>query len=117
MKFVAHIIAVVIISWVLQTLLPWWTMALGAFATGFFFRQSGFASFAAGLLGVGLLWFIMAYSIHSSTDGILSEKIAGIFPTKTVGWLLFVTALIGGLVGGFASMTGGLISYRKKAKY
>lgn len=117
MKFAAHIIAVIVISLMLQSFLPWWTMAVGAFATGLFFRQSGFMSFLAGLLGVGLLWFAMADYLHLSTDGILSEKIAAIFPTKTVGALLVVTGLIGGLVGGFASMTGGLIVYRKKHRY
>lgn len=117
MKFVAHVIIVMLISLVLQLLLPWWTMAIGAFATALVFKQNGIMSFLAGLLGVGLLWFGLADYLHITTNGILSEKIAAIFPTKTVGALLFITGLIGGLVGGFASMTGGLIVYRKKPKY
>ncbi len=117
MKLFAHIIVVLMISWLLQTFLPWWTMAVGAFATGLLFRQGGFLSFVAGLLGVGLLWFGMAYYIDSSTGSILSAKVASIFPTKTVGLLMLVTALIGGLVGGLASMTGGIIAYKKKSKY
>lgn len=117
MKLIAHIIVVLLISWLLQTFLPWWTMAIGAFATGLFFRQGGFRSFFAGLIGVGLLWFGMAYFIDASTDSILSSKVAAIFPTKTVGLLMLITAVIGGLVGGFASMTGGIISYQKKSKY
>lgn len=117
MKLIAHIFAVLIVSWLLQTFLPWWTMAIGAFVTGLLFGQGGFRSFVAGLLGVGLLWFAMAYYIDSSTGSILSSKVAAIFPTKTVGLLIFVTALIGGLVGGFASMTGGVIAHKRKNKY
>jgi len=117
MKFAAHVIVVILISLVLQLFLPWWTMAVGAFATGLVFRQNGFMSFLAGLLGVGLLWFGMADYLHLSTNGILSEKIAAIFPTKTVGALLAVTGLVGGLVGGFASMTGGLIVFKKRYRY
>jgi hypothetical protein len=117
MKFLAHFVAVLLLSWILQSFLPWWTMAVGAFATGLFFRQDGFRSFLAGLLGVGLLWFLVAWYVDASTDSILSGKIAGIFPTKTVGLLLIVTAFIGGLVGGLASMTGGIISNRRKTKY
>lgn len=117
MKVVAHIIVVSLLCLLLQTFLPWWTMAVGAFATGLFFRQNGFKSFFAGLIGVGLLWFGMAYYLDTSTDSILSTRIAAIFPTKTVGLLMLVTAVIGGLVGGFASMTGGLIAYKKKSKY
>lgn len=117
MKFLAHFVVVLLLTWMLQSFLPWWTMAIGAFATGLFFRQSGFMSFLAGLLGVGLLWFAVAWYSDSSTNSILSSKVAGIFPTKTVGLLLLVTAFIGGLVGGLASMTGGIISYRRKSKY
>jgi len=117
MKFVLHLIAVLLLSWVLQLFLPWWTMAIGAFATGLFFRQSGFQSFLAGLLGVGLLWFAMAWYIDSSTHSILSSKVAMIFPVGTPILLMLVTALIGGLVGGLASMSGGVIGYRRKAKY
>lgn len=117
MKFVLHLIVVLLLSWLLQSFLPWWTMAIGAFATGLFFRQSGFKSFLAGLLGVGLLWYIMAWYIDSSTGSILSSRVAAIFPTKTVGLLMLVTAILGGLVGGLASMTGGVISHKQKAKY
>jgi hypothetical protein len=117
MKFLAHFVAVLLLSWMLQSFLPWWTMAVGAFATGLYFRQNGFMSFFAGLLGVGLLWLGMAWYSDASTSSILSEKVAGILPTKTVGLLLVVTAFIGGLVGGLASMTGGIISQKKKIKY
>ena len=117
MKFAAHLVAVLLLSLLLQSFLPWWTMAIGAFATGLLFQQGGFRSFLAGLLGVGLLWFGMAYYIDSSTDSVLTSKIAPIFPTKTVGMLMFVTAVIGGLVGGLASMTGGIIAQRSKSKY
>jgi len=117
MKFIVHVIVILLFSLILQTFLPWWTMAVGAFAAGFYFRQDGYRSFLAGLLGVGLLWLMMAWYIDASTDSILTSKVAAIFPTKTVGSLILVTAIIGGIVGGLASMTGGLISYRKKAKY
>ena len=116
MKFIAQVVIIVLVSWLLQSFLPWWTMAIGAFLIGFFFRQSGFVSFLAGLLGVGLLWYVVAY-MNSSAGGDLAIKVAAMLPTKTVGVLLIVTAFIGGLVGGFASMAGGLITYHKKAKY
>lgn len=117
MKFLIHLVVVLLLSWILQSFLPWWTMAIGAFATGLYFRQNGVLSFFAGLLGVGLLWYGMAWYADSSTNSILSEKMAAILPTKTVGMLLLVTAFIGGLAGGLASMTGGIISYRRRSRY
>jgi hypothetical protein len=115
MKFIAQVIVVLLISWLLQSFLPWWSMAVGAFAIGLIFGSSGVMSFLAGLLGVGLLWFAMAYMTSGGSD--LAVRVAEILPTKTIGVLLIVTALVGGLVGGFASMTGGLITYKKKARY
>ena len=117
MKFVSHLIAVLLLSWLLQSFLPWWTMAIGAFAIGLVFRQSGFLSFLAGLLGVGLLWYAMAWHVNSSADSVLGGKVALIFSAQSAGFLMIGTALVGGLVGGLASMTGGLVLYKRKAKY
>ena len=116
MKFIAQVVLVLLISLLLQLFLPWWTMAIGAFAIALLFRRSGFTSFLAGLLGAGLLWYLAAYMTTVGSSA-LAERIAAILPTKSVSMLLLVTAVIGGLVGGFASMTGGLIVYKKKPKY
>jgi hypothetical protein len=115
MKFFAQVIVVALISWLLQSFFPWWSMAIGAFVVGVIFRQSGFMSFLAGLIAVGLLWWVMAYI--NSGDSDLAVRVAAILPTKTVGILLVFTALVGGLVGGIASMSGGLITNKKKARY
>ncbi len=117
MKFLIQVILIALLSLLLQSFLPWWTMAVGAFIVGLLFQENGYKSFLAGLLGVGLLWFAAAYFIDASSDSILSVRVAGILPTKTVGTLLIVTALVGGLVGGLATMTGGIISSRPKKKY
>lgn len=117
MKFFSHILVVLLLSLALQAFLPWWTMAIGAFLTGLFFRQSGVLSFFAGLFGVGLLWFGVAFYIDASTDSILTTRVAGLLPTKTVGLMMLLTSFVGGLVGGLASMTGGIISHRKKPRY
>jgi len=117
MKFAAQTIAVALVGGLLQYFFPWWTMAIGAFVVGFLFANSGWRSFFAGLLGVGLLWFAMSFFIDSQTQSILTEKVAKLFPTKTVPLLFLFTAFIGGLVGGFASLTGSVLSYRKKSRW
>jgi hypothetical protein len=117
MKFVAQTIVVALVGGLLQYFFPWWTMAIGAFAVGFLFANSGWRSFFAGLLGVGLLWFAMSFYIDSQTQSILTEKVAKLFPTKTVPLLFLLTSFIGGLVGGFASLTGSVLSYRRKSRW
>jgi hypothetical protein len=113
MKFLAQLFVTAIVCFVLQYFLPWWTMALGAFAMGYLFNNSGLISFFAGLLGVALLWFAMASSIDRMTDSILTEKITNLIGLN----VLLLTTLVGGLVGGFAALTGAMLKSKGPAKY
>ncbi len=114
MKFFAiQLITTVLTCFLLQTFFPWWTLVIGAFAGGYLFGKNGWSAFLAGLLGAGLLWFLMAMLIDVQTQSILSEKVAKIFPTKTPALLFLLTATIGGLPAGFAALTGSLLKQAK----
>ena len=105
MKFLVHSVATLVVCFILQFFLPWWTMAVGAFAVAYGLGNKGYSSFFAGLLGVGILWFGMAFAIDVTTQSILTQKINTLLPVKA----LIITPIIGGLVGGFASLTGSLL--------
>ena len=117
MKFVVQTLAIAMLAGVLQYFFPWWTMAIGAFIIGFLFASNGWRSFFAGLLGVGLLWLVVAIYLDQQTQSILTEKVARLFPTKNAPLLFLLTSLLGGLVGGFASLTGSVLTYRKKHRW
>lgn len=102
MKFFYQVGAVAIVCFLLQYFLPWWSMAIGAFAMGYAFNNGGLKSFVAGLLGVGLLWLLVSLYIDQTTHSILTEKIAKLLPLNP----FLLTALVGGLVGGFSALTG-----------
>jgi hypothetical protein len=105
MKFIFQVIITALVAFVFQSLLPWWTMAIGAAGVGYFLGNRGLLSFCAGFLGAGLLWLGMAMFIDISTQSILTEKINRILPLNS----FVLTTLIGGLVGGFAALTGALL--------
>ena len=109
MNFLKQTLFTVALCFILQYFLPWWTLVIGAFAGGYFFGNKGWMAFLSGLLGVGLLWFVTAMTIDIQTQSILTEKVAKIFPTKTPALLFLVTAIIGGLPGAFAALTGALL--------
>ncbi len=88
-----------------QKLFPWWTMAIGAFLVGFVFSNTVSKSFLAGFISISLLWLGLALYVDNATQSILTEKISQLFPIN----LFVLTSLVGGLVGGFASMTGALL--------
>jgi hypothetical protein len=113
MKFFAQLLITIVVCFALQYFLPWWTMALGSFVISYFFGNSGLKSFGAGLLGVGLLWFAMAYYIDITTASILTDKVGKLLPLN----VFLLTSLVGGLVGGFAALTGALLKSKSKVKY
>ena len=86
----------------LQYFLPWWTLAIGAFASGYFLENSGFKSFMAGFLGIALLWLTVAFWLDIQNASLLSDKVNVILPIN----VFLLTALVGGLTGGFAAWTG-----------
>jgi hypothetical protein len=104
MKFGIQLLATVIICFILQSFLPWWTMAVGAFAVAYLMGNKGFPSFLAGFLGVAVLWIGMAFYIDALSNSILTEKINRLLPINA----FLATLIVGGLVGGFASLTGSL---------
>lgn len=109
MRFSLHIIVTFFTCLLLQSVLPWWSLAIGCLAVGYGFSQRSVKSFTAGFIGVGVLWLAMALLIDLNTNSILSERVAQLFPTKTVPLLYVVTILVGGLVGGMASLAGSLL--------
>jgi hypothetical protein len=109
MKLLIQFFATLVICFILQFYLPWWTMALGAFAVAYGLGNTGYKSFFTGFLAIGLLWFGMAYAIDAATQSILTQKINRLLPVKA----LIITPIIGGLVGGLASLTGSLLKTRK----
>ena len=107
MRFILQIVTIIILAFLLELFLPWWSIALAALIAGFAVRSN--ANFLAGFLAIASLWFAKAWLIDSSAATPLAEKVAHIFtlPNKTL--LFVVMALVGGLVGGFGALTGSFL--------
>lgn len=110
MKFLLKIIGIAILCFALQLFLPWWVVVMVCFAAGTFTGGSGSQNFFAGFFGVGGLWFGLAYYVDQKTDSMLTQRIAELFFLPNSFLLLLVTAAVGGLVGGFGALSGGLLN-------
>ncbi len=97
---------ILIFSYITEMLLPWWSIAIVAFAIGFMKTPSGWKSFWAGFLGVGVLWWMTSGYIHFRTDGILTSKVGEMFTLPLPIFVVLITGLIGGIVGGVSSAAG-----------
>ncbi|MBC8109859.1 MAG: hypothetical protein H7Y04_02230 [Verrucomicrobia bacterium] len=103
-------ILIALLSGILQYFLPWWIAGLVAFVLAALLGKSGGKSFLAGFGAVFLLWLVMALVSHLSGGGIMTQKMTEVFKSSlsflSVPLLIFITALIGGLTGGFSATAG-----------
>lgn len=113
MKFIIQTIIILIASWVAAVFLPWYSVAVIAFAFGYILKSN--VNFLAGFLGVGLLWILKL--TLSSNDSELPHMVAEIFHLKNEIWLMLIAAVLAGLTAGFACLTGSLLKVEKKRKY
>lgn len=105
------------LSLLAQLVLPWWSLALVAFAVCFW-RDTAFGGTASqslgaghaffyGFAGVALVWLVYALLIHFRTDGIFTGRMSQLLlKADAPVSLVLATAILGGLVGGFAGLAG-----------
>jgi hypothetical protein len=108
MKFFNSVLLTALLSFIAGIYISyWWFFAVIAFLVALLIHQRGFKAFVAGFLALFILWFVLSFWIDLSNDGVLSVKIASLLPLGGSKWLLMiVTAFIGGLVAGFAALSG-----------
>jgi hypothetical protein len=107
MKIILRIILIAGLAYLAEAFFPWWSVGVVAFAvTALLAAKSSWNAFFSGFFGIGLLWLIMAYAIDRDTDALLSSKIAALFSLTESLYLMLITAAVGGIAGGFASLCG-----------
>ncbi len=112
-----QILLIAFLSLLAQLVLPWWSLAIVAFAVCFW-RGAAFRGVASrgpgalnaflyGFSGVMLVWLTYALLIHFRTDGIFTGRMSQLlFKADSPALLLVATAILGGLVGGLAGLAG-----------
>lgn len=112
MRFIVQLIFISLLALVLALFLPWWSIALAAAAGGFLVKSN--ANFLSGFLGIAVLWTIRAMVIDMNAAVPLAGQIATLLMVNSKAILFLVTAILGGLVGGFAALTGAQLRKEKK---
>ena len=112
MKFILSILLVGLVTYAIGIYgnLPWWSFVLTNLIIAIALPIKPLQSFIAGALGVGALWAGLAFGIDSANNHILSTKVAQILPLGgSYIALIAVTAFVGALLGGLASLTGSFV--------
>ncbi len=107
MKFIIQLAAIIFFSHLIAIFTPWYFIALSSFVMGYLLKSN--ANFLAGFLGIAILWIFNAWLAESSSSADLADRVATLFSLKQKEYLYAMMALVGGLVGGFAALTGSLL--------
>ena len=97
---------VFILALLLSLLLPWWSVFIPGLILGAILGRSGSHAFGWGFAGIGLLWLIQTLYIEIENGGVLTARIAELFSLPAPFLIIIATFLVGGLIGGFTSLTG-----------
>ncbi len=112
MKFILSVIVIGILSFVAGLYTPWWSQAIVSFLVSLLIVQRPGKAFLSGFLAIFLTWFLVAAFINAANNGILANRIGELLGIGARPLLLvFITALVGAIVGGFAALTA---SYLRK---
>lgn len=107
MKTIVAIILTALLAYIGGIYMQWWSIAIAAFVIALLIPQKTGRAFLSGFFGVFLLWASLAWWINMKNESILAKKIATILPLSGNAYLLIlVTAVVGGLVGGFVALCG-----------
>ncbi len=116
MKLFFRLILIGVFTYFLSMFLPWWILVLVAFIVGWLIPGASFSSFTSGFLGVGFVWMGYAWHLDANNDSQFSTLMTSILPVGDNIILLVIVGLVGGLCGGFATMTGALLRSSKPKK-
>lgn len=109
MKFITATALTALLGFAVSLYGPWWSFAITAAIVAIAIHMKSVKAFASGFAGLFLLWFVQALWIDNANNHLLSQKVAAILPLGGSSMLLiFITALIGALIAGFAALTGSL---------
>lgn len=107
MKFFISFILTILLSFALCLFLPWWSIAIAAFAVAALIPQKPGKAFLTGFGALVLLWGGLSFWISQHNDHILAHKVSQLILQIDNPFLLItITAAIGALIAGFAAMAG-----------
>ena len=115
MKFLTATFLTALLAFISGLFLPWWGIAITSLLVALLVHQKAGKAFLAGMLGVLLLWVGLAWWIDMKNNGVLSKKVAAVLPLGGNALLLILlTGIVGGLVAGFAAMSGSFLRATNK---
>jgi hypothetical protein len=114
-KFIVSVILMAALSFAVCLYLPWWSIAIVCCLISALIPQRPGIAFLCGFISLFLLWGGLSFWISTNNGHLLAHKVSMIILNKdNPNMLILITGLIGGVVAGFAALTGSLLRARSK---
>jgi len=105
-NFIRLFLLITLLGFIFQLFLPWWSLAVVSFLAALWLAFRPGSAFWAGFFGIGLGWLMVSLFLNFLNEGLLAAKVATMFKLPHAALLIFVTVLIGALIGGLAALSG-----------
>lgn len=99
-------LTILILSFLLQLILPWWIVVVISFAVCGLISKTAKISLWSPFFAILLLWGGMAFYKSYLNEHLLAGKIALVFGLSAWWQILTATALVGAFVSGVAGLCG-----------
>ena len=120
-RFWLRTLLIIIAIAIHQIFLPWWGLVLACMLSGYLTVSMGKSAFLSGFGAAFLTWGLVALYMDLQNNSLLSSKVIRLLPVPEIPVILvIITAMLGGLMGGFACKAGDLFrrfSWKEKARY
>jgi hypothetical protein len=106
MKSLLAIVLIVGLGYLSGLFLPWYGFVGVAFIVGILLGTKSYQAVFTGFLGMFLLWGGLAWAKNAGNAGLLAGKMGQLFGHLGATGMVLRTAVLAGLLGGFAALTG-----------
>jgi len=95
----------------------WWIIVIDSFLAALLVGRTAIGSFFSGFFSVALVWFGFSYYLDFQNSFLLASKIAILLNLPNHYYVVAITTLIGGVVGGFSALSGYSFKALGKRRY
>ncbi|SEB16312.1 hypothetical protein [Pedobacter hartonius] len=99
-------LVILIASFLLQLVLPWWIIVMISFATCGLIGKTGKVALWHPFLAILVLWTAMALYKTLPNHNLLVTRVAQLFGLQAWWWILVLSSLVGGFTAGLSGFCG-----------
>jgi hypothetical protein len=97
---------ILITSFLLQLVLPWWLIVIISFITCGLIGKTGKVSFWQPFMAIAILWTAMALFKTLPNQNLLASRIALMLGLPLWWWIMVISSLLGAVVAGIGGYCG-----------